>query len=34
VIKSLFILNDSFTSVDCVDFAFVENMSPNLFLLL
>ena len=34
VIKSLFILNNSFTSVNCVDFAFVENMSPNLCLLL
>ena len=34
VIKSLFILNDSFCSVDLVDFALVENMSANLFLLL
>ena len=30
VIKSLFILNNSFVSVDCVFFAFVENMPANL----
>jgi hypothetical protein len=36
VIRSLFkfISDDSFVSVDLVDFAFVENMSPNLRLLL
>ena len=34
VIRSLFILNNSFVSVDLVNFAFVENMSPNLRLLL
>ena len=36
VIRSLFkfISDDSFVSVDLVDFAFVENMSPNLCLLL
>jgi hypothetical protein len=34
VIRSLFMLNNSFVSVDLVDFAFVENMSPNLRLLL
>ena len=34
VIKSLFMLNDSFVSVDLVDFTFVENMSANLCLLL
>jgi len=34
VIRSLFMLNDSFVSVNGVFFAFVENMPANLFLLL
>jgi hypothetical protein len=33
VIKLLFILNDSFVSVNFIAFAFVENMPANLFLL-
>ena len=33
VIKLLFILNDSFVSVNFVAFTLVENMPANLFLL-